>query len=116
MWRSVNSYGDDQVNHTLTLLYELQEGSEMAGSTVAVMRTANTPSPQILRAAKSAASSPHALINLTRLVKSLDAKIPASEPGDSPLVDLSGLSAVQRRKDWEVSYPVHLLGQAKLTY
>jgi hypothetical protein len=61
------------------------------------------PSPQILKAAQAAITSPHALINLTRLIKSLDSKIPSSEPDDSPLIDTSTGSAIQKRKDWEVS-------------
>lgn len=75
---------------------------EMVTATAQANEGGSKPSPQILKAAQSAISSPHALINLTRLIKSLDSKIPVSEPDDSPFVDTSAGSAIQKRKDWEV--------------
>ncbi|ORY26172.1 hypothetical protein BCR39DRAFT_498529 [Naematelia encephala] len=61
------------------------------------------PSKQVLRSAKAAASSPHGLINLTRLVKALD------EAVDGPAEDPIAL-----RKEWEtVQYARVLLNSLR---
>lgn len=88
---------------SLYLLYTLLLHIKMLTSPFTNRTQGSKPSAQILKAAKTAANSPHALINLTRLIKSLDSKIPVSDPDDSPLIEISG-SVVQRRKDWEVSF------------
>ena len=55
------------------------------------------------RAAKVAAASPHALVNLVRLIKAIEGRAPdAAEPGDSPVLNLEQRED-EVRKDREVS-------------
>ncbi|WWC69975.1 uncharacterized protein I206_103919 [Kwoniella pini CBS 10737] len=52
------------------------------------------PSPVVIQAARNAASSPHAVVNLIRLVKSLEAKVNSEE--DDGVVDSMSI-----KRDWE---------------
>lgn len=61
----------------------------------------STPTPTTRKAAEAAASNQHALVNLIRLVKSLEIKLAESEEDEY-------LNIYIIRKDWEVSAPIYI--------
>lgn len=64
--------------------------------------SAAIPSKSAQRAARAAADSPHALINLGRLVRSLDEKAAERQSQDDG-EDANGWEALELKKDMEVS-------------
>lgn len=60
----------------------------------------STPTPSTRKAAQAAASNQHALVNLIRLVKSLEIKLAESEEDEY-------LNIYIIRKDWEVSVAIY---------
>lgn len=61
----------------------------------------STPTPSTRKAAQVAASNQHALVNLIRLVKSLEIKLAESEEDEY-------LNIYIIRKDWEVSVAIYI--------
>lgn len=71
--------------------------------------TVATASPQVVRAARNAAKSPHGLINLIRLVRSLEASSVDLVLDDEDAEEQTK-AVLQVKKDVQVSYLTHTSG------